>query len=189
MRKYIQVIVTIAALGATLAAFVWIVVLPRLDWGADQKPPAIETTLARDVIGRWIRRNAGSDANPVSSTPEDLDAGRTEYQEHCAVCHALDGGGRNQLEAAFYPPIANLTGAAQRFSDAEIYFIVAKGIASTAMPAFGAHHSAGDIWHLVLWVRHLGNLTPDERAAIEQEMRKATADHEKTMEHPAPLGR
>ena len=37
----------------------------------------------------------------------------------------------------------------------------------TAMPGFGTRHSADELWKMILWVRHLPNLTPQERAAIQ----------------------
>jgi len=66
---------------------------------------------------------------------------------------------------------------------AEIYFIVANGIGYSAMPGFANSHSPEDIWRLVLWVRHLSRLTPEEKAAIESETRASTAEHEHSMEH------
>ena len=90
---------------------------------------------------------------------------------------------RYESEAHFYPPIAKLTGDTQALSDAEIYFIVANGVGYTAMPGFADLHSSSDIWRLVLWVRHLARLTPQEKAAIESEVRKGSAEHEHTMGH------
>ncbi len=110
-------------------------------------------------------------------------AARTEYEAHCAICHGLDGSGRNQLEADFAPPVAKLTGGVQQLSDAEMYFIIAKGIRNTAMPSFGKNHSPDDMWRAVLWVRHLAHLTPPERAAIETQMKAKISQHESTMSH------
>jgi hypothetical protein len=99
-----------------------------------------------------------------------------------------DGSGHNRFEAEFNPPVAKLTGGVQKFSDSEIYFIVAHGIRYTAMPAFGKTHSSDDMWRAVLWVRHLGNLTVAEKAEIEQEVQHATMKHEMTMEHGMGIG-
>jgi len=176
------VLVTLA-LEAALIVVVWFLVLPRFDWGANQKPGAIEQALANDSLKRWVDSHANSLANPISATAENLTAARTEYNEHCAACHGLDGGGGNRFEAHFYPPIAKLTGDTQALSDAEIYFIVANGVGYTAMPGFADLHSSNDIWRLVLWVRHLARLTPQEKAAIESEVRKGSAEHEHTMGH------
>jgi mono/diheme cytochrome c family protein len=173
-----------ALLGAAgLGAIVWIVVLPRIDWGASNPPGAVEQALARNVLGRWIHRNVRAATNPLAPIAENLRAARTEYEEHCAACHGLDGSGRNQFEADFYPPVAKLTGGVQKLSDPEIYFIVANGIRNTAMPAFGKAHSPDDIWRGVLWVRHLPSLTPREEAEIEKEVQHTTMKHERTMQY------
>lgn len=177
-------------LAAILAAFgiawlggviIWLVLLPRLDWSAVQPPGAIEQTLAHNVLIRWVERNADTETNPLMPTPENLTSARTEYKAHCSACHGLDGSGTNEFEANFYPPVAKLTGGAGKFSDAEIYFIIANGIRYTAMPAFGRYHSSEDMWRLVLWVRHLANLTPAEKAAIESQMSGTVEKHHQSM--------
>jgi len=183
MRNFIAGILTTGGVAGLIGAIVWIAVLPRLDLSARKPPGAIEQALARNVLGRWVRRNADSSTNPLSPTRETLKAARTEYEEHCAACHGLDGSGHDSFEADFYPPVAKLTGSVQELSDAEIYFIVAHGIRNTAMPAFGKAHSRDDMWRSVLWVRHLANLTPGEKAALAQQVHDATAQHEKMMEH------
>jgi mono/diheme cytochrome c family protein len=65
------------------------------------------------------------------------------------------GDGENRFEADFYPPIPKLTGDSQKWSDGELYFIIANGISMTGMPAFGKNHDPKEIWAMVLWVRHL----------------------------------
>jgi mono/diheme cytochrome c family protein len=177
MRYFIGGIVAIF-----IATAAWFLLLPRLNWGAAQKPGMIEQAMANDILGRWIKAHANSSANPFSPTQPNLKAASAQYGEHCAACHALDGSGRNRFEAEFYPPVAKLTGDVQKLSDPEIYFIVANGIRNTAMPAFGEKHSAEDMWRAVLWVRHLANLTPSEQREIKQQVRHATMKHETTME-------
>jgi len=188
MRNFIAGIFAALIAAAGLGAIAWIVVLPRLDWGASNPPSTVEQELARNVLGRWIHLNAPTATNPLAPKAENLKAARTEYEEHCAACHGLDGSGRNRFQADFYPPVAKLTGGVQKLSDSEIYFIVANGIRNTAMPAFGKAHSSNDMWRAVLWVRHLGNLTAAEKAEIEQEVQHATMKHEMTMVHGMGAG-
>ena len=78
--------------------------------------------------GQLIRRNAGTQSNPLPPTPENLKAGQSDFEEHCAGCHGLEGDGENRFEADFYPPIPKLTGDTQKWSDGELYFIIANGI-------------------------------------------------------------
>jgi mono/diheme cytochrome c family protein len=164
MRNFIAGILAALIGGAALGAIAWIVMLPRLDWGASDLPSAVEQALARKVLERWLHRSARNSKNPVVPTAENLEAARTEYEAHCTACHGLDGSGRSQFEAEFNPPVAKLTRGVQKLSDSEIYFIVAHGIRNTAMPAFGKADSSDDMRRAVLWVRQLANLTPAEQA-------------------------
>jgi mono/diheme cytochrome c family protein len=154
---------------------------PRLDWSATAKPGPLERTLAQYLVVRWIKTNSSSESNPLAATPESLRLGREDFEAHCASCHGLDGSGRNQFEADFYPPVSKLAGRLRQLSDAEIYFIIAHGIRLSGMPGFAARHRPEEIWRTVLWVRHLDRLSPQEKAAIEARMSDKTKEHEDVM--------
>ena len=186
MRNFIAGVLATILTATVAGSIIWIAVLPRLDWGAGQEPTAIERTLAKNVLSRWMRFNASSSTNPIQSTPESLSLSQAKYEEHCAACHGLDGSGRNRFEARLYPPVPRLTGGIQRLSDGELYFIVANGIRNTAMPAFDKDHSRDDIWSMVFWVRHLAHLTPEEHRTIESRMHQSAHEHEQTMDHGQP---
>ena len=47
-------------------------------------------------------------------------------------------------------------------SDAEVYWIIRNGLKMTGMPAFGSTHSDEEIWGIILFVRCVQNLTPEE---------------------------
>lgn len=183
MRNFIAGVFAALVAAAMLGALSWILLLPRLDWGATKPPGAVENALASDVLQRWIDHNAGFEANPFSPTPANLKAAKMGYEAHCAACHNLDGSGRNRFEADFYPPVPKLTAGVQKLSDSEIYFIIAKGIRNTAMPAFEKSHSPDDMWRAVLWLRHLAHLTPKEQQVIENRMHQSAHQHEQAMEH------
>jgi mono/diheme cytochrome c family protein len=138
--------------------------------GAAQQPGSIERALAPRIIARWIAHGAPAAANPIPPTPENLEFGRDEYNEHCAACHGLDGSGRNRFEGDFLAQIPRLTGDVQELSDAELYFVIFNGIRNTAMPGFGARHNTEEIWRTILWVRHLAQLKPEERKEIAHEI-------------------
>jgi hypothetical protein len=79
-----------------------------MNWSASRQPSVIEDLIANEVRERWIDLNAADHKNPLTATPENLANGRRVYDEHCAVCHGLDGIGKNRLAADFYPPVARL---------------------------------------------------------------------------------
>jgi len=180
MRHFIGGMIATLITEALIAGIIWALVLPRLNWGAGQKPSAIERNLANNIFGRWVRRNAGATTTPFSSEPtlRDLMLALHEYEEHCAACHGADGSGRDRFEADFYPPVPNLISAAQKLSDTQLYFVITNGIRNTAMPAFGKNHSPDEIWRTVLWVRHLAKLPIEERLAIGRQMRRERELHE-----------
>jgi mono/diheme cytochrome c family protein len=181
MRALINIAI-LTALAVIAGSILVVLVLPAMNWSATRTPGQLEGRLASYVTSRWIRRNADERRNPFPPTPENLKAGQDDFDEHCSGCHGLTGNGENRLEADFYPPVVKLTGDTQKWSDAELYFIVANGICMTGMPGFGKKHAPKEIWGLILWVRHLAQLNPQEKAAIESSMRMTTEQHEEMME-------
>ena len=169
MRTIGIILGTIAAI-AIAAVFFIEVVAPSMNWSATAEPGMIEGYLADRVIDGWVGRKSTAQDNPLSATTQNLKMAQDDYREHCAGCHALDGSGRNEFGAQFYPPVANLLEDESQMTDGQLYFIIAKGIRYSGMPAFETHHSREEIWRFVLWVRHLTRLNPDEKAAIVSEM-------------------
>jgi mono/diheme cytochrome c family protein len=183
--SYILILTALAVIGGLVMVFF---ILPSMNWSATRKPGQVEYTIASYITSNWIRRNAAEQSNPFRPTPENLKAGRVDFDGHCSGCHGLTGNGENRLKADFYPPIAKLTGDTQKWSDGEMYFIIANGIRMTGMPGFEKKHDSTEIWGLILWVRHLAQLSPSEKAAIESRMRMTTQEHEEMMKksHPEP---
>jgi mono/diheme cytochrome c family protein len=181
MRPFLLGVLSALLVAVLVGAIAWLIVSPRVDWGATRRPGPIENALAQRVIARWIAHSAPAVADPILPTPENLESGREEYKEHCAPCHGLDGSGHDQFEADFLPRIPRLTGKVQELSDAELYFVISNGIRNTAMPGFQAHHSPDEIWKTILWLRHLAHLTPEERMKIMRETSDQERGHEETM--------
>jgi mono/diheme cytochrome c family protein len=170
-----------AVIGVVVAVVLLLfVAMPRMQWNATARPSATEHWVARYVLGKWIRNNASGESNPIAPTPDILREGENQYDEHCAVCHGLDGNAKNSVGGDFYPPIPHLSRGAAFLSDGQFYFIISNGIRMTAMPGFGTRHSADELWKIILWVRHFPNLTPQERAAIQARMKEedgSAAEH------------
>jgi hypothetical protein len=59
--------------------------------------------------------------------------------------------------------------ATQNLSDGELFYIIQNGIRLTGMPAWGgSDHDAEDSWKLVRFIRHLPDLTIEERKQMEK---------------------
>jgi mono/diheme cytochrome c family protein len=144
---YVLILTTLAVIGALALVFF---ILPSMNWIATRKPGQLENAMASYITSNWIRRHAVEQPNSFRPTPENLKAGQKDFDGHCSGCHGLTGNGENRLEADFYPPVAKLTGDTPKWSDGELYFIIANGIRMTGMPGFGKRHDPKEIWGLNL---------------------------------------
>jgi mono/diheme cytochrome c family protein len=106
--------------------------------------------------------------NPVAATPESLANGKRLYDRLCAECHGPTGHGDGEtskkLAAAGEPRAPNLTDDKwdHGSTDGEIFVDIRDGLGSTmkglnGRPGIGSE----DIWHLVNYVRSLGNKNQD----------------------------
>jgi len=130
-------------------------------------PSRIETFLARNVRGLSIPGDAKNAANPVADSAEVQRDARLHFADHCAVCHGNDGSGDNPMGRGLYPKPPDLRGKhTQQLSDGELFWIIENGVRFTGMPAFGGsseHGNSDDSWRLVRFIRHLPQLTAEER--------------------------
>jgi mono/diheme cytochrome c family protein len=130
-------------------------------------PTKFEITVAREVRHLAIPSNARLAQNPVLASPEDLRDARLHFADHCAVCHANDGGGKSLIGNGLFPKPPDLRlPETQNLSDGELFWIIENGVRFTGMPAFsngGEHGGTQDSWKLVHFIRHLPHLTAAER--------------------------
>jgi mono/diheme cytochrome c family protein len=137
---------------------------------ARREPTAAEAFIARRLRHWAIPSGARERPNPVAATPQALAEGRAHFADHCAICHANDGGGDTEMGRGLYPKAPDMRLAeTQSLSDGELFYIIRNGVRFTGMPAWGSYDPASDdaSWKLVLFIRHL----PDLAAAELAEMR------------------
>ena len=148
-------------LGGILSAL-WI--LPGV-FSAKAKPPEWEVKIARYIRHLATPGHFLKMSNPLHFSPELLSEGRHHFADHCATCHANDGSGKTAMGPNFYPPVPDLRDAAiQTMADGELFYVIHHGIRFTGMPAWGKGDPAEDTesWKLVLFIRHLPDITPEE---------------------------
>lgn len=136
---------------------------------ARAKPTPMESMIARNARHLAIPSGARAARNPLSATEETLRDAREHFADHCATCHANDGGGNTIIGQGLYPKPPDLRlPETQKLSDGELFWIIENGVRFTGMPAFGGHHgSQDDSWKLVLFIRHLPQLSAEERVGME----------------------
>jgi mono/diheme cytochrome c family protein len=167
------IVVVLLGMGGALAAMV-------LHGGlsATATPTRLEALLARSARHLAIPENAREQHNQVAATPENVRDGMMHFADHCAICHGNDGSGDSMIGHGLYPKPPNLKMPdTQKLSDGELFWIIQNGVRFTGMPSF-AEHGKEDGWKLVLFVRHLPELTPLENAEMERNNPKAPDDRE-----------
>jgi len=102
----LAVVCALAALGA------WR--LRERGLGARAEAWPLEEWLARLVRQFATPREERTRSNPVPSSPDALAAGRQHFADHCAQCHANDGGGHTPLGSGLYPKPPDLRSAPPR---------------------------------------------------------------------------
>jgi mono/diheme cytochrome c family protein len=145
---------------------------------AKATPSAIEVMMARKARHMALPSEARSLVNPVAATEDNLRDGMLHFADHCAICHGNDGSCDTMMGSGLYPKPPDLRLAeTQTLSDGELFWIIENGVRFTGMPAFSTRHSSPeDSWKLVLFIRHLPQLTAEERIEMERNNPKSPAD-------------
>ena len=71
------------------------------------------------------------------------------------------------INAGLYPPAPDLReSGGQSLSDGELFYIIKNGIRFTGMPGWGGEDEEN--WKLVLFIRHLPQITPKELELMKE---------------------
>jgi mono/diheme cytochrome c family protein len=154
--------------------------LIRRGFSARGTPSAIETLAATTMRRLAVPSNYRQLRNPFPTSPENIQAGMEHFADHCATCHANDGGGDTLFGKGLYPKPPDMrTAETQNKSDGELFYTIENGVRLTGMPAFGEEHSVSggaETWHLVLFIRHLPQITSEELMEMKGLNPKTDAD-------------
>lgn len=167
MRKKTKLLLWVVLL-LVVAAVVQGVVLIRHGFSAREQPSALETYVARTARRLAVPSGAKSEKNPLTASPELMVDGRAHFADHCAICHANNGSGNTEIGRNLYPKAPDMRlPLTQNLTDGELYYTIQNGIRLTGMPAWGTDEKDEDSWKLVLFIRHLPQLTPAEEREME----------------------
>ncbi len=177
-RRTLAVIIVAAAIFGLVVA----VTASFLHDGLSSRatPSKLETIAGRKVRRLAIPSNARLAQNPVLASEEGLRDARLHFADHCAICHANDGGGKTIMGDGLYPKPPDLRlPETQNLTDGELFWIIENGVRFTGMPAFsngGEHGGTLDNWKLVHFIRHLPHLSAAERIEMEHHNPKGPDD-------------
>ena len=178
MKTWKLVVVALLIFVTCGAVFGWIEI--RRGFSARTEPSSIEmfaATTARQLAVPSAYRQL---RNPFPASTDNIRAGMEHFSDHCATCHANDGGGDTLFGKGLYPKPPDMrTAETQNKSDGELYYTIENGVRLSGMPAFGEEHSVGgdaETWHLVLFIRHLPQITSQELDEMKGLNPKTEAD-------------
>ncbi len=182
---------TLAVIAVVLCAVIivgWIEV--QHGFSARDNPTALEAFVARKVRMMAIPSDTKNQKNPYTATAEILTDARRHFADHCATCHGNDGRGNTAIGRNLYPKAPDMRlQATQDLTDGALYYIIHNGIRLTGMPAWGeAQGNDEDSWKLVLFIRHLPKLTPDEEKDMEAYNPKSAMERAEEEEEEQFLG-
>jgi mono/diheme cytochrome c family protein len=177
MRKRTLLLSITAAGAAGAAAYGWVTI--RRGFSARDNPSALEAFLAKTARNLSIPASERDAKNPFAPTAEVLSEARAHFADHCATCHGNDGSGKTEIGQNLYPKAPDLRQSeTQNLTDGQIYYIIHNGIRLTGMPAWGGPGKDDDSWKLVLFIRHMPQMTPQEMKDMEQFNPKSAVDRE-----------
>lgn len=164
--KVILLVALVLVVGVAYAGYSAI----RRGFSARDNPSAPETYLARTARHLAVPAALRNQRNPIPPSAEVLAEARAHFADHCATCHGNDGSGQTEIGRNLYPKAPDMRlPATQKLSDGDLYSIIHNGIRLTGMPAWGdAHGDDKDSWKLVIFIRHLPQLTPEEKEEMER---------------------
>lgn len=169
--RLVKVLAVIGAV-ALLAGVVALIAAWRMlagGFGARATPSAFEERVALRLRKLAVPGRYRAMKNPVALDDDGRKRAMAHFADHCATCHANDGGGDTAIGRNMYPrPPDMRADRTQGMSDGEIYYVINQGVRLTGMPAWG---EPGDddraSWELVAFIRALPSLAPRDVEAMK----------------------
>ena len=94
--------------------------------------------------------------NPFPPTPESLENGKATYFQVCQACHGDEGRGDGPAGVALDPQPADLVVHVPLHPEADLFRFIRDGIPGTGMAPLGGQLTEEQIWHVVNYIRTLG---------------------------------
>ncbi len=175
------VVIALLAVGGIYAA-----ALVRRGFSARENPSWVEAFAANVAKSLAIPATYRM-KNPYAATAESIREGEEHFADHCAICHGNDGSGDTLFGKGLYPKPPDMRSSeTQNKSDGELYYTIENGVRLSGMPAFGPtvgpapgkDLGTGDAetWKLVLFIRHLPQITSEELDTMKKLNPKTDAD-------------
>ena len=175
MKPWKIVLLILFALAVAVVGYALTVV--RRGFSALATPSAVEELAASTARKLAVPSSYRQLRNPLPPSAENIRRGMEHFADHCATCHSNDGSGQTVYGKGLYPKPPDLRAAAtQNKSDGEPYYTIDNGVRLSGMPAFREIHTPEKAWRLILFIRHLPQITPEELNEMKGMNRKIQAN-------------
>ena len=123
--------------------------------GADSIQQAFlaQELLAKTVPSDSITFSAALLKNPLAATPENIEAGKLQYERFCQHCHGEAGKGDGLVAKAYKGVPVYSSDALKDVNDGHIYHVITHG--KGRMWPHGSQISSENRWKIVLYVHEL----------------------------------
>jgi mono/diheme cytochrome c family protein len=125
------------------------------------------TFAALELTKRYSVRHHARDIAAPTLTQALVQRGVVVYRQQCQQCHGAPGIAPEGIGLGMQPLPGPLVHMTQKWTPAEIYWIVAHGIKMSGMPAWRYRLSEQDMWAVTALVTRLPALSPQEYAALQ----------------------
>lgn len=159
---------TVAAMLAGLGALA-VVEFGLYDIAASQPHNRIVSWALHQTFKRSVSLRAGSMSPAPSFTPLQVVSGFKQYQADCMMCHGGPGVSRANWVKGLEPTPPYLLDSGNRWTAAQLDYILQKGIKMSAMPSWGETRSRAQIWSLVAFLKALPGISPAQFAQMQRQ--------------------
>jgi mono/diheme cytochrome c family protein len=114
--------------------------------------------LAQEMIAKSIPNDSISYSekslyNPIAATPENIEAGKEQYERFCQHCHGETGKGDGLVAKQYKGVPVYSSDALKTMNDGHIYHVITHG--KGRMWPHGSQISSQNRWKIVLYVHEL----------------------------------
>ena len=164
MKLLLTLTAILCFLIVLIAAFVW---SGSYNIAANVPHWGITHWFLEKVREQSITTHSGGITVPPLKDPKPVDIGFKNYHAMCRLCHNAPGYSRTEIAKGLNPNPPDFASKDVKMrSEAQLYWIVKNGIKMTGMPAFGPTHSEDELWGIVVFVKGLPSLKPEEYNAM-----------------------
>ncbi len=123
--------------------------------GADSIQQAFleQELLAKTVPNDSLSYSAALLKNPLAATPENIEAGKLQYERFCQHCHGEGGKGDGLVAKQYKGVPVYSSDALKDINDGHIYHVITHG--KGRMWPHGSQISSENRWKIVLYVHEL----------------------------------